>query len=101
MMKSGGVRVFSRTGSRVQIPSGVYLSRVDREFFHYAGRWSVVISGTVKSAAAADLIAPGFMATLMVHLVLTRLDRDIPRRAFECVCARQYGNILLKTGWVG
>lgn len=95
------VRWSLRTGSRVQIPSGAYLSRVDREFFHYAGRWSVVISGTVKSAVAADLIAPGFMATLMVHLALTRLDRGIPRRAFTYVCARQYGNILLKTGWVG
>lgn len=90
----------SRTGPRVQIPSGTYLSRVDRELFHYAGRWSVVISRTVKSAAAADLIAPGFMATLMVHLALTRLDGGIPRRAFACVRAtiRKY---LVKTGRVG
>lgn len=100
MTKSGGVRVSSRTGSHVQIPSRMYLSHVDREFFHYAGRWSVVISGTVKSAAVADLIAPGFMATLMVHLALTRLDGGIPRRAFACVRAtiRKY---LVKTlGWV-
>lgn len=84
------------TGPRVQIPSGTYLSRVDRELFHYAGRWSVVISGTVKSAAA-DLIAPGFMATLMVHLALTRLDGGISRRAFACVRAtiRKY---LVKNG---
>lgn len=100
MMESGEVRVSSRAGSRAQIPSRTYLSRVDSELFHYAGRWSVVISGTVKSAAVADLIAPGFMATLMVHLALTRLDGAIPRRAFACVRARQYGNILLKP-WAG
>jgi len=50
-----------------------------------------------QSTAAGDLIAPGFMATLMVHLALTRLDEDIPRRAFACVRAtiRKY---LVKNG---
>lgn len=72
----------------VQIPSRTYLSRVDSELFHYAGRWSVVISGTVRSAAVTtDLIVSGFMATLMVHLALTRPDGAC-RGALSRMCAR-------------
>lgn len=81
----------------VQISSGTYLLRVDRELFHYAGRWSSSLYlGQVKSATAVDLIVPEFMAVLMVHLALTRLDRGAVSRV--CAHVRQYGNILSKTG---
>lgn len=80
----------------MQISSGTYLLRVDRELFHCAGRWSSSLYlGQVKSAAV-DLIVPGFMAVLMVHLALTRLDGGTLSRVYAHV--RQYGNILLKTG---
>lgn len=77
----------SRTGF-VQIPSEAYLSRVGSKLFHYAGRWSVVISGTVKSVTVTDLIVPGFMVALMVHLALTRLNAEARRGALSYMCAR-------------
>lgn len=61
----------SSTGDKeAWVQSRRYLWSVDRECFHYAGRWSLVISGTGKSVAA-HLIVRGFMAALMVHLALT------------------------------
>lgn len=49
-----------------------------------------------SSLRAVDLIVPGFMAVLMVHLALTRPDGGALSRVHAHV--RQYGNILLKTG---
>lgn len=87
----------SRGDRFVQISSGTYPLRVDRELFHYAGRWSPSLYlGQVKSATAVDLIVPGFMGALIVHLALTRLDGGALSRV--CALVRQYGNILLKTG---
>lgn len=95
MTKSGGVRVSSRTGS-----CRSHLERISRasavsSSITLGGGPSLYL-GQVKSVAAADLIVPGFMAALMVHLALTR-GHAAPRRAFACVRAtiRKY---LVKNG---
>lgn len=70
IVRSDQVELARPAGQEASVQSRKYLSSVDRECFHYAGRWSLVISGTGKSVAA-HLIVRGFMAALMVHLALT------------------------------